>query len=593
VDYRKYYLAYGNDKARAYAKQHAVWVKLAKLWEKHSAKVLFAAYKELEPGAYSSAGSFGNALRTANKAAAANELAKFVPHGNYNNTNAKTTLAEHEALVRLLVSTGKGFEAPFICEKVNWMCEEMNIAKKIKVSWVKKLLAQPDVMFATDGYRFGLDKARKELPYLVLESALFANDQWQLDGWHVPFVHAEQVVKEGRTVKKLARLVVFVVRDAHSRKVLGYAFGDTENTALILKALRQAVKYTGKMPAELVVDNHSFNQTAEVAYLKQGLKDLGTTWTVTMNPQYKAIVERYFNLFDERFCKPEQGWIGGSPLSLKANARPKVEVRDELKKTLYTRGRNEVIALVTRLLETANDAPTTTRQPLSPNERYKASEQPNARPVEATEFVNLFWKTTNYTVRRGGITLEKEGQRHYFALPTGALQEQLYKQKVIVRYDDDYERIYLFDAETETYICDIDRAKPAHGAKVNQKGEDMSAYAKHGHLLQDTEQTRRQSNERVRDKLEPYGEVPYELVNQITTSKTAYQNADTEYRIGQVLEDHDVNEDLLVPVPVLDPLKGTVFSQTARKAAHTPKKGALQAKGNLSFIEANPTYEDD
>ncbi|MDQ2769329.1 MAG: transposase family protein, partial [Bacteroidota bacterium] len=568
VDYRKHYLAYGSDKARAYAKKYVVWAKLIQLREKHTVATLFAACDTLEPGAYKSENSFGNALRRAIEADKMGKLVEFVRHGNEGNKNAKDTLPDHESLVRLLVSMGKGFEAPFICEKVNWMCDEMGIAKKIKVDWVKKYLARPDVMFATDGYRYGLDKARKELPYLVLESALFANDQWQLDGWHVPFVHTEKATnRAGQTVTKLARLVVFVVRDAHSRKVLGYAFGETENTALILKALRDAVQSTGKVPAELVVDNHSFNQTNEVAYLKQGLADLGTDWTVTMNPQHKAIVERYFNLFDERFCKPVQGWIGGSPLSRKLNARPKVEVRDELKKTLYTRGKKEVIALVTHLLEQANAAPTTTRQRLSPNERYKQSEQPNARAVEATDLMELFWKTTTYQVRRGGIMLEKEGHRHYFPLPTAALQERWYKQTVVVRYDDDYERIYLFESGTEAPICHIDRPKAVHGAKANQQGNDMGELSKHGHLLRNTEQRKRQSNERARNELlEQYGEMPFELLDKLSTPKAEYYTAETAHRIGQVLSEHDVNEDLLVPVAPLDPLKGTVFSQTARKA---------------------------
>jgi transposase InsO family protein len=600
VDYRKHYQACGSEKARAYAKKYVVWAKLIQLREKHTVAMLFAAYETLEPGAYKSENSFGNALRRAVDATKAGKLIEFVRHGNEGNQHAKDTLPEHENLVRLLVSMGKGFEAPFICEKVNWMCDEMGISKKIKVDWVKKYLAKPEVMFATDGYRYGLDKARKELPYLVLESALFANDQWQLDGWHVPFVHPEKATsRAGQTVTRLARLVVFVVRDAHSRKVLGYAFGETENTALILRALRDAVQSTGKLPAELVVDNHSFNQTSEVAYLKQGLEDLGTEWTVTMNPQHKAIVERYFNLFDERFCKPVQGWIGGSPLSRKLNARPKVEVRDELKKTLYTRGKKEVIALVTHLLEQANAAPATARQHLSPNELYAQSEQPNARAVEATDLMELFWKTTACQVRRGGITLEKEGQRRYFPLPTDALQERLYKQTVVVRYDDDYERIYLFEAGTEAPICHIDRPKPVHGAKANQQGEDMGGLAKQGHLLRGIEQRKRQSNEQARDELiEKYGEMPFELVDKMSTSKPDYYTADTAHRIGQVLKDHDVNEDLLVPVRQLDPLKGTVFSQTARR--NTARLGEAGRVGkpftvssNLGLVNQELPDEDD
>ncbi len=595
VDCRKHYLAYGSEKARAYAKKYVVWAKLIQLREKHTVATLFAAYDTLEPNAYKSAESFGNALRRAIDAAEAGSLIEFVRHGNHGNKNANDTLPEHGYWARLLVSMGKGFEAPFICEKVNWMCDELGIKRKVKVSWVKKYLARPDVRFATDGYRFGLDMARKELPYLPLESALFANDQWQIDGWHVPFCHPAQVTnRAGRTVTSLQRLVLFAVRDAHSRKLLGYAFGETENTALILKAIRQAVQNTGKLPAEIVSDNHSFNKTAEAEYLKQAMEDLGTEWTVTMNPQHKAIIERYFNLFDERFCKPVQGWIGGSPLSHKLNARPKMEVRDELKKTANTRTKEGVIALMTRLLEEANAASTTTRQPLSPNERYAASAQPNARPVEATAFMELFWKTTRSTVGRGGVTLEKEGQRHYFQLPTGELQERWYKQTVVVRYDDDYERVYLFDPANEAPICAIDRAKPVHGAKVNQQGADMSGYAKQGHLLRGIEQQKRQNNQQLRDEVDAkHGEVPYELMSKLTTPKADYYTADTEYRIGQVLKEHDVNEDLLVPVREIDPLKGTVFSRTARKAALTTKKSPLQATGSLEILDPNPTYEDD
>ena len=426
----------GPDRAFTYAQQHSLWAKLLELRPHHTTAALFEAYQLMQPAGYASPASFGNALRRAAKTG----LATFVRHGNEGNQNAKTALPEHEHWVRVLASMGRGFEAPYIFEQVNLACKGCGVRPLGSVSWVKSYLARPDVRADIDAYRYGESYARQQRPFLTLQTALFANDQWQIDGWTVPFYHlVKRQNRQGHTVNGWEKLTLFVVRDAHSRRAVGYSFGASENTVLIMEALRHAVERTGRVPAEIVSDNHSFNQTQEAENFKQQLLARGTEWTTTSNPQYKSIAERYFEHFDTVHCKPVAGWFGGSPTNRKRNARPTPEQRAELLKTAHCYTADEVKQLGARLLEQFNAAPLNALNGLSPNEAYSRSEQPNAPAADAADVMHLFWKTTRCQVRQGMVTLTKGGNKYRFYLPGGDVSRRWYRQEVLVRYDDDYE----------------------------------------------------------------------------------------------------------------------------------------------------------
>ena len=595
--YKVHLAACGPDRAFQYAQQHSLWAKLLELRPAHSVAQLFEAYKLVEPDGYTSAASLSNALRRAVKVG----LATFVRHGNEGNQNAKTALPEHEYWVRMLASMGRGFEAPFIFERVNLACRECGVRPLGSMSWVKHYLARPDVRADIDAYRYGASYARQQQPFLTLQTALHANDQWQIDGWTVPFYHlVKRQNRQGQTVSGWDKLTVFVVRDAHSRRALGYAFGASENTALIMEALRHAVERSGRLPAEIVSDNHSFNQTQEADNFKRQLLARGTEWTVTMNPQYKSIAERYFEHFDTVHCKPVTGWAGGSPRNRKRNARPTEEQRAELLKTAYCLSADEVKNLVARLLEEFNERPLAVLGNVSPAAAYARSEHPHAPEADAADVMHLFWKTTRCQVRQGIVTLTKGGEKHRFYLPGGDVSRRWYRQEVLVRYDDDYATAYLFDPVTEALICKCGRQQPTHGAKVNQTPADMSRLAEHKHRLQLNQQASRHANEALQQDVdERHGELPYELLNPLTSPKHILLSAEGDYEVSQVLKRVGVNAATLPDRRAPDPLKGTVFSHAARAGRVSLAGGVgrvgrpFTAAGSLAVLSQEPPDDND
>jgi transposase InsO family protein len=595
--YKLYLSQCGHERAMHYGRQHSFWAKLLEVRPRYTVAQLFEAYKLVEPDGYSSENSLGNALRHAKKVG----LEKFVRHGNEGNQHAKTTLPEHEHWVRVLVSMGRGFEAPYIFREVNKACLAAGVRPLGSVSWVTHYLNRPEVRADIDAYRYGTSYARQQQPFLTMQTALFANDQWQIDGWTVPFYHlVKRVNRKGQTVSGWEKLTVFVVRDAHSRRALGYSFGATENTALIMEALRHAVERSGRLPAEIVSDNHSFNETQEAANFKDLLLARGTEWTKTSNPQYKSIVERYFEHFDTVHCKAVTGWAGGSPRNRKRNARPTDEQKTELLKPANCLSADQVKNLVARLLEEFNETPLAVLGNVSPAAAYARSEQPNAPQADAADVMRLFWKTTRCQVRQGIVTLERSGEKHRYYLPAGDTFRRWYRQEVEVRYDDDYATAYLFDPATGALICECGKQQPTHGAKANQTPADMARLAEHKQRQQLNQQASRRANEVLRDEVdERHGEQPYELLNPVTTPKEILLSAEAEYEVGQVLKRAGVSLATLPDRPQLDPLKGTVYSRAARAPRSSQAGGlgrvgqAFSAPGSLAVLSQQQPDEDE
>ncbi len=591
--YKQYLAAYGHERAMRYGEQHSLWARLVELRQQKprvTVAALFPAYNYLQPGDYKSAASFGNALRAA--IAHAGNLAQFIRHGNEGNKNASNHTAEHELLIRKLASQGRGYDAAYIFKKANQVCELEGWPQMEDASWVRKYLARPDVKADIGAYRYGDSYARTQLPYLRMETALYANDQWQIDGWEIPFYYIVKVEKDGKIRWSYQKLKIVAVLDAHSNKLVGYAFGKQENTDVIMHALRNAVRRTGKLPAEIVSDNHAFNQTKESAYFKEQLKARGTEWTKTMNPQYKSLVERFFDKFNNEYCKPVQGWTGASPHDRRRNVRPKPELKTEYLKAAHTYESGEIIALVARLVETYHEAPLTTRTTRTPNEVYEASEQPNAHEVDAADLMHLFWKTTRVTVRRGMVTLERNGKKHTYTLSAEDYHRWNTKE-VEVRYDDDFAQALLLHPTTGATIDLLERDVPTHGAKVNQQPDDMSRLAKRKHLQQQIRQVSRKSNQDLQQKVEEaHGVLPLDLLDPITSSKDVRLSARAEYEVQQLLQEHGVNEDLLVPVQRIEPLRRTQFSPDARPVSRAAG-GPFTPEPTLRRIGRDEGWEED
>ncbi len=550
TEYRAAYAdTFGPVNGWPVAQRRAVWARLLALWGAGAAPAaLWQAHTALGQGkAYKVLDTFRRALKDARAAWRAGNPDAFVLHGNLGNAHAALdhqTL--HEYLLRGLWSSGLALGKTAAARHLAAVCQQLSEAKSEATgqpvviappsdSWVKTYLNRADVRTDTDAHRYGADYAARHLPYMPMRPALYANDQWQIDGWNVPFYHRA----EGGG---LSRLVVVVVMDVYSRRLLGYAFADRENGAVILAALRKAIETAGALPSLIVSDKHSFNKTPEAAYLKQQLLPWGCDWTVSTNPKAKSVLERFFGQFEQRYCLTVPGFVGAGPADRRPTARLKPERHLEQMRAAHVYERGAALLMAANLLAQYNADPLPGRD-ASPTALYEAGAQPGLRAVGQEEVMRLFWKTRPVKVARGGITLQREAARYYFPFTDPATLREWQGREVLVRYDEDYEQILVLCPDTEKTVALLFRPDRTNAVPAHQTGADHSRRAHKGHFERQVKETGAATHRRLAEAVEAeHGALPYELVAGVMgVPKAQAADARVAYEVAQVARAHGVD----------------------------------------------------
>lgn len=304
----------------------------------------------------------------------------------------------------------------------------------------------------------------KKLPYQGIQKAENPNDQWQTDGWRLPFY-----------MKGFETLTLFWVLDACSGKVVGYHIDKTENTETILKGLEDAVTATQCLPFEILSDNHSFQKTKEAEYFKDTIGKLGCTWSVSQNPRRKSAVERSFKTFGEQLCKNEYGYIGEGVLTKNPDGRTSQELMDKYTREGGFLTENQIKLIAIKLVEAYNNR--VDKKGKTPIVKYKEGKKSKCIKVDQLDCLRMFVRESGYTVRRGQINIERAGVIYEYQLNKEQFLS-LNDKKVRVRYSD-FDEIYLFDIETDEALGCVPRKQYAHGAIANQTEEDKLKFFKH------------------------------------------------------------------------------------------------------------------
>lgn len=364
-------------------------------------------------------------------------------------------------LIRSLFMDDRKYSAVQIHEKLIEACTKVGekpYSRKSVNNYIQALRKDIEAHAA----RYGADATQQQMQYATLLSALYINDQWQIDGWNLPF----WVNVKG----KAKRFVIFLIWDNHSRKIVGYSVGASENTPLIMKALDDAIQETGFAPYEIVSDMHSFNRTQTAEKLKHGLKMLGVTWTATLNAQGKAIAERYQQYLDA-LCKDYPQYLGKGITSKSRDARRNPETYKELSKPQNMLTEQQIVAIAAEVVMRYNAKPLAIHGNVSPNEKYSLSSAKNAIPVNTSQRLALINPITEYKVSRGQIVIKQGIVKHEFQLPAH-LASKYNNETVQVQYEDLTEGVYLYDANTGEALGSIEPKTKIHGALANQTEED-------------------------------------------------------------------------------------------------------------------------
>ncbi len=515
------------EKVNVAAKSYAVWLFIIDQVQNRGVRNnqhLFEAYNEIFSGQYKNLQNFANA-----KGDALREGAEFMAIDKRWFTtpkNVKNVSIVNQYWVSCIVSIGKKYSNRTVWEKVCEMCAEAG-EEKPSLSWVdkyrKKILKGNINVFAG---RYGADETFKsKQPYASMQEALHANDQWQMDGWQLPFWG-----------EKFQRYTMVIVRDAYSKKIVGHAVGESENTLLIMAALNDAIISTGCLPHEIVTDNHAFNQTGEAKYFKEETARIGMKFTVTSNPQWKSIIERY-NKHLDAICRGYYGYTGEGIKSKNVDAHPTPELIDKYVKSFLTYDNVKLNALHT--VDTWNNKVMASAGK-TPVQLFEESQKPHSFILSIDERIKVLTPKTESKILRGQVTIKRGFIKHEFALPAD-LYSQYNDTTVIVRYEDLNNEIYLFNLQTDEFIAELKPKPLIHGAKANQTEKDIELLNKNkGRITGIKTQAKKSSEELTRKALEQNPEA-YELLSKKTTPKNLMKEAEQNARLRQMAEDRGIN----------------------------------------------------
>lgn len=456
------------DKALEKAMKAAVWEKILLTKEQSggsNATALFNAFTRLYPGSYSCLAAFSAACTTVKKTGVTEFcIDRRLVRNREFKPNQKFDERHLHILVKLL-SVGKGHKAPYMLKKMKIACKQLEIQCP-GLTWIKYHRAEFMKNKALFKKRFGLVEVEKTLPFAGLLPAEYADDQWQIDGFTMPFVFQH---KDNSGKISYKRPVLVAVMDDYSKYIVGYSVALTENRESLFEALQNAGKKANGLPFEIVSDNHSYNQTKEVVFFKEQINSLGVTWTVSSNPRAKITLENSFLHISQQHLINYPGYLGLSIKAKDLDSRPKQEYIDKAFKADSRQSYDEIKAIAVMMVKEWNEqtAPGRNAAPLT---LYHNSQRPHARPVDELDLMRLFNKRTECVVKRWQFKIRVAGQDYEYQL--NAENAKLDTQRVTVIYDS-LDEVFLFEPGTERFICSLKPKQRLHRALANQTEDDI------------------------------------------------------------------------------------------------------------------------
>ncbi len=541
-DFLKYKETYSSDD-RLSSDQKILCARLRAVWEKVLAynsgargvtEHLFKAFNTIFKGKYETYAAFCTVKSKARK-----NIDSVVIDTRWFREQHSPIDPQIQYWAKALLCDPVNRTAKSIWRDLEKLCAESKLDSP-SYSWIKKFVKEHNKNVEIHALRNGREKSFNDIePYARINHALHVGSQWQIDGWDLPFYY--QGEHKGKLTSYL-KLVLFAVRDAHSKKIVGYSIGESENTQLILEALQDAVKNTGFFAFEILSDNHSFNKTKEAEYFKEALDTIGVTWSIDQNPRRKAIAERYFKHLGEAHCKKYNGYIGQSIKTKEKTGRPSQEYQDQFTKSGFWLTKDEIKLIGVKAVEEFNNTPQTKLDNLTPNEVHERGQKPYILKLDLEERLRLFTKKTELTVIRGQINLTRGGVTYEYQLDSEQFTK-LNGKKVIVRYED-YGTIYLFDHKDRSMGL-VHQKVAINGALADQTQEDIEKFHKNKGRLNGIKAKARKANEKLRDEALAISPEAFEALNRITTPKDILKEVQQSYELRQRAQELGINLEMV------------------------------------------------
>ena len=564
VNHLKEYQQYSDIKpahVSEAAKLHAVFICLLKMQDDGCKDLLnkHKAFCSLYPGKYSAKEAFSKALKDAREKGLFFVCINKKWFGNNQRAKKADTIPE-DYVTAMLTASPQMLSCTQMMAKGNEYFREQGMKEK-KLTWYK--MQRRAWLKNVEVYksRRGAIELNKLMPYATMKKPDYANTVWQMDGVRVPFWG-----------EKFASYDLVFVIDTNSKKIVGSAFGEKENTAVIMEALRDAVKNTGVLPLELITDKHSANKTNELTNVKELLAEKGAKWRVTSNAQEKAFVERYIQYLNG-IWKTCYGFNGIGIRARIADAQPKDELKAEYAKNFLSVDTIQAYAYLA--VHQFNE--TLLKTGKTPNQQYEESQHPHPLFVNEMERARLLTMQTEKKVLNGQITIMRGITKYEFPLP--ARWFEVYNNTIVlVQYDCLQDGIYAFDRKTKEPIAYLPLKDSIRSAQSEQTEDDIKALQRNAGRIKGIKTQAKNRLEDLTERAHRTDPDVYARVSALTESKDVIKELKRDSSLRYMLEDNGTNiEQIHIPGNTNNSLTSALKpKEKKQKEPFTPKNHTIE-----------------
>jgi hypothetical protein len=486
----------------------------------------------------------------------------------------------HQFLVEALYAMPMAYSARHILRFANERALQLGMTE-FSLSWIEHYIAKPEVQNLAYESRYGkkafLDRVR---PYVPRLAAVYASDLWVMDGTRFNFSYDNGISK--------SFLNCYVVMDAMSRRILGWAFSEAgEDRWTVMSAIRMAVDGAGHAPYEILHDNAPAHSTEEFAEMRSALNAIGCSFRAAkVGNARDKVVERFFSSFDTTVSRLCPNWVGEGIKSKRKNARPAPEFQCTIKRSDLP-DRAGLIIQISNLILDWNAQKLGTE---SPDSLFRLSEKPYAQACAAWLAASIFWPSTTVTIRNSMLKITVQHVEYVYEIDDYDVRLQFNTDKkraatdVIVRYDDrDMAEVFLFSAANNEFLCKCKQYARPVGANAGQGKENGQEIAKQEaknkafeRKMQEQRELKRLAAEKIADVA-----IPIELLTP-ASGKSALDNAESAALLELVYAREAINPQTVRP---LAPISQPNQYIDAPKGAENQGDGLYFVPGTLKIIE--------
>ena len=347
--------------------------------------------------------------------------------------------------------------------------------------------------------------------HLKLRKASFANAFWVIDGTKLDVYYQTRDTidangKEIKVKKKVARLKIDVVMDAHSEKIIGWNVSESETHIDHYKAFKMAVQEAQVKPWQVAYDGQSGHTSKMMQRFYDNLiAEGGTHFKSRPYGSQGKPIEQMFNRFQKQVLKEYWFCDGQSPLSKSEDSKVNPSFVSGEKDTSAFKERvkelfpnfedrlpfkEDIIEVyVPKMVADWNNGKLK-KSDKNRIELYTDSEDPKEQPIDFLDMVNLFWLTTGrpITYYKGGLTLSLGKQEYQYEVYDAdnnvdlRFRKRNVGVKFFVQYDpDDLTEVRLLEKthnEDFQFIASASEKRTHTQVVIDMKDGDKEAWSK-------------------------------------------------------------------------------------------------------------------